>query len=267
LHGVSRTPSSQHRQARLGRERPLHRSKRCHGIGAEPTDAPHAPVAKPERAVGPPALAVLGEVDGVFTRTVRRGGAVFRRGQAFANLYVVSAGSIKLVSGGEGGHEQVVALHLPGDWLGLDGIAGARYCCDAIAMDAAEVWGAPYAALLAAASRSPGLLGALHAAMSREIMRDRDQMVLLNLLPVTARVAAFLHRWADDLASRGLRNDRITLRLTRAEIGRHLGLSLETVSRVMTALERQGLVEFREGRRDLVLADPAALAALAGGTG
>ena len=47
---------------------------------------------------------------------------------------------------------------------------------------------------------------------------------------------------------------------------RNVGVN-ERRDRVMTALERQGLVEFREGRRDLVLADPAALAALAGGTG
>ena len=52
-------------------------------------------------------------------------------------------------------------------------------------------------------------------------------MMSLCTLPADARVADFLRYWADSLAERGLRTDQITLRMTRAEIGNYLGMTLE----------------------------------------
>ena len=66
------------------------------------------------------------------------------------------------------------------------------------------------------------------------------------------RAAEFLRGWADALATRGLRTDQITLRMTRAEIGNHLGMTLETVSRALSKLERGAVIRFEEkGRRDI----------------
>ena len=74
--------------------------------------------------------------------------------------------------------------------------------------------------------------------------------------------ADFLRDWADSLARRGLRTDQITLRMTRAEIGNYLGMTLETVSRALSRLARQQLIGFDgRGRRDIRIPDVAALAA------
>ena len=48
-----------------------------------------------------------------------------------------------------------------------------------------------------------------------------------------------LRHWVDSLARRGLRCDQITLRMTRAEIGNYLGMTLETVSRAFSRLARE----------------------------
>ncbi len=62
------------------------------------------------------------------------------------------------------------------------------------------------------------------------------------------------------LALRGLRNDQIMLRMTRAEIGSYLGLTLETVSRALSRLAREGLIGFVDkGRRDIHIPDVRAL--------
>ena len=59
---------------------------------------------------------------------------------------------------------------------------------------------------------------------------------------------------------RGLRSDEITLRMTRAEIGNYLGMTLETVSRAMSRLARDKVISFAEkGRRDLRIPDVDAL--------
>jgi len=80
-------------------------------------------------------------------------------------------------------------------------------------------------------------------------------------LPADARVADFLRYWAQSLARRGLRTDQITLRMTRAEIGNYLGMTLETVSRALSRLARCNLIRFAEkGRREISIPEVDALA-------
>jgi CRP/FNR family transcriptional regulator len=193
-------------------------------------------------------------------RVVRAGDPIYRTGDRFGNLYLLNAGAAKIVGLSADGREQVVSLKFRGDWLGFDGIATAQYGCDAVAMDTGEVWVVGYDALLAACRREPALLTVLHAAMSREIARDRDSLMSVCTLPADARVADFLRCWAESLSMRGLRTDQITLRMTRAEIGNYLGLTLETVSRALSRLARSKLIGFAEkGRREICIPEVAAL--------
>ena len=119
-----------------------------------------------------------------------------------------------------------------------------------------------YAALLKAASGVPALMHALHSAMSSQLARDRGMAVgRWGTLPADARVADFVRYWAESLAERGLRTDQITLRMSRAEIGNYLGMTLETVSRSFGRLAREGLIRFDEkGRRDIAIPSVEALA-------
>jgi CRP/FNR family transcriptional regulator len=193
-------------------------------------------------------------------RMVHAGDRLYRTGERFASLHVLNSGFFKVVNISTDGREQVVALHFKGDWLGFDGIALGRHGCDAVAIDTGEIWSVRYVDLLAACAREPKLMSLLHAAMSREIGRDRDSMLAMATLPADARVADFLLYWADALAERGLRNDCITLRLTRAEIGNYLGMTLESVSRAMSRLARASVIHFPEkGRRDIHIPEVGAL--------
>jgi len=98
--------------------------------------------------------------------------------------------------------------------------------------------------------------------MSREIACDRDSLMSVCTLPADARVADFLRYWADSLAKRGLRTDQITLRMTRAEIGNYLGMTLESVSRALSRLARGNVIAFAEkGRRDVRIPDVRRLSA------
>jgi CRP/FNR family transcriptional regulator len=205
---------------------------------------------------------VSDHVPSMQRRVVRAGDTVYRAGQPFDCLYVLNSGFFKIVNLSSDGREQVVALHFRGDWLGLDGIATGRYGCDAVAMDTGEVWAIRYDALIAACGRAPAVMGVLHEAMSREIGRERESMMSLASLPADARVADSLRCWADALSQRGLRCDQITLRMTRAEIGNYLGMTLETVSRALSRLARGDVIRFAEkGRRDIQIPEVGALTA------
>jgi CRP/FNR family transcriptional regulator len=193
---------------------------------------------------------------------VHAGEVIYRAGERFGNLYILNSGFFKIVTLSPDGREQVVGLKFRGDWLGFDGIADGHYSCDAVAMDTGEVWLLRYDALLAACAAHPELLTVLHRAMSREIARDRDSLMSVCTLPADARVAEFLRHWAESLASRGLRTDQIALRMTRAEIGNYLGMTLETVSRALSRLARDKVINFAsKGRRDVHIPNVAALSA------
>jgi CRP/FNR family transcriptional regulator len=195
-------------------------------------------------------------------RVVHAGDVMYQAGERFNNLYVLNSGFFKILTLSPDGREQVVSLKFRGDWLGFDGIAKGTYSCDAVAMDTGDVWVIRYDALLGACVTCPDLLTTLHEAMSREIGRERDSLMSVCTLPADARVAEFLRQWADTLAKRGLRSDQITLRMTRAEIGNYLGMTLETVSRALSKLAREKVIDFAEkGRRDVRIPSVDALSA------
>ena len=187
-------------------------------------------------------LALVADAFPVQRRLVHVGDAVYQSGQTFSHLYVLNSGFVKMVNLSADGRDQIVSLKFRGDWLGFDGIADAMHDCDAITMDTGEVWAIPYDALLTACAARPRLMAALHSAMSREITRDRESLMSVCTLSADARVADFLHYWADSLGKRGQRTDQITLRMTRAEIGNYLGLTLESVSRALSKLVREQVV-------------------------
>ena len=207
-------------------------------------------------------LKLLGDALAPQRRVVHAGDLIHQAGERFGSLYIVNSGFFKIVNQAPDGREQVVGLKFRGDWLGFDGIANRQYACDAVAMDTGEVWVTGYEALLAACARQPALLTVLHEAMSRDIARDRDSLMSVCTLPAGARVADFLRYWAESMARRGMRTDQITLRMTRAEIGNYLGMTLETVSRALSKLARDKVISFADkGHRDVQIPDVGALSA------
>jgi CRP/FNR family transcriptional regulator, anaerobic regulatory protein len=207
-------------------------------------------------------LKMLSDALTPLRRMVHAGDVLYRAGERFGALYILNSGFFKIVNQSADGREQVVGLKFRGDWLGFDGIARGRYACDAIAMDTGEVWAIPYTALMTACADQPSLLTLLHEAMSREIAHERDSLMSVCTLPADARVADFLRYWAESLGDRGMRSDQFTLRMTRAEIGNYLGMTLETVSRALSKLARDKVIAFNEkGRRDVNIPDVGALSA------
>jgi CRP/FNR family transcriptional regulator len=193
-------------------------------------------------------------------RKVRAGDQVYRCGEAFDTLYLVSSGLFKIVNLAPDGREQPAGLYFKGDWLGFDGIPKGRHGCTAIALDTGEVWTIRYDALLQASTKEPMLMRVMLAAMSAQLTRNRDAMLAMGTLPADARVADFLLQWANSLAERGLRTDQINVHMTRADMGNYLGLTLESVSRALSRLARCGVIEFNEkGRRDISIPNLSAL--------
>lgn len=175
-------------------------------------------------------------------RKVKRGEDLYRVGDSFGAIYAIRSGFFKNELVFEDGREQVMGFHMPGDILGIDGIGGDRYACNAVALEDSEVCVIPFSRLEDISRKVRGLQHKFHQFMSREMVRDQGVMLLLGSMRAEARLAAFLLNLSRRFEARGYSASEFSLRMTREEIGSFLGLKLETVSRLFSKMQDENLV-------------------------
>ena len=175
-------------------------------------------------------------------RRIAKGATLYRRGDSFESLYAVRSGSFKTVALCRQGEEKVTGLHLPGEVIGLDAISTKKHGYDAMALEDSVVCTIPFAALAAEAQRVPELQAQLLRIVSGDIARDHGLMLVLGALDAEQRVVAFLLSLSQRYERLGYAATRFSLRMSREEIGSYLGLTLETVSRVFSRLQRDGVL-------------------------
>ena len=206
--------------------------------------------------------AQLDRIDQVVTKRVRikRGEALYKEGDAFKAIYTVRSGFIKTSVASAGGREQVTGFQMAGETLGLDGIVTEHHHGNAVALEDTEVCAIHFAKLEALTSEIPAVQHHMHKAMSREIVREHGMMLLLGSMRAEERLAAFLLNLVKRLHARGFSGTELMLRMTREEIGSYLGLKLETVSRLLSKLALDGIIEVRH--KHVRIADIARLRAI-----
>jgi len=175
-------------------------------------------------------------------RRVKRGETLFRAGDPFDALFAVRVGFFKTRVTAEDGRDQVTGLQMPGELLGLDGIATERHTVDAVALEDSEVCHIAYGDLERLSVQFTPLQHQFHKVMSREIVRENGVMMLLGSMRAEERLATFLLNLANRFRSRGYSQAEFMLRMTREEIGSYLGLKLETVSRRFSRFADEGLL-------------------------
>ena len=179
-------------------------------------------------------------------RRVKRGEALFNVGGEFNAIYAIRSGFFKtsLVDGE--GREQVTGFFMGGELLGMDGIGSGVYNGTASALEDSEVCVLPYALIETLARDIPALQRHLHQVLAREIVRDHGVMMLLGSMRAEERLATFLLNLSKRLVRRGYSASDFYLRMTREEIGSYLGLKLETVSRLFSRFQDEGLIEVEQ---------------------
>ena len=194
-----------------------------------------------------------------------RGEALFHAGDRFEHLYVVRSGSVRTTQPGPDGEEQVIGFHLPGELVGLEAISESVHHCAATALERTSVCAVPFDNLESVAAEIPALQKQLHRLISRELVQDQHHLIALGRRTARERIALFLHSLSERLEGAGYSGDDFRLTMSRDDIASYLGLALETVSRLLTRLAEDGVIEV--DRRQVRILDRAALAQLAGRPG
>jgi CRP/FNR family transcriptional regulator, nitrogen fixation regulation protein len=176
------------------------------------------------------------------TMSYARDTMIFSEGESADYVYKVISGSVRTYKILSDGRRQIGRFYLPGDIFDLQFVDAHVFSAEAIADSRVLV--VKRNALNGLAKRDVGIAGELSALTSRELRRMQERIMLL-IKSAQERLASFLLEMAEYVSS----GNAIELPMSRQDIADYLGLTIETVSRTLTALESAAVIELPTSRR------------------
>lgn len=196
----------------------------------------------------------VAELEAIIDRPkpLARGDYLYQAGDKFESLYVVRSGSVKTFAVDSSGTEQITGFYLPGELFGLSSINEPQQNATAQALERTNLCILPYDELDRLCSSVPSLARQIMKVMSDEIREDHELLTLVSKKRAESRLATFLLSIAQRLKKRKLPEDSFQLSMSRGDIGNYLGLAEETVSRMFTRFQEEGLVAVQRKQINLL---------------
>ena len=180
-----------------------------------------------------------------------RDAEIYRESSPASYLYKVITGTVRTFKALSNGRRQIRAFYLPGDIFGVE--TGQEHAFSAEAVTAAKLRVVERKAIVALAARDNDVARQFWRLTSRDLKHAQNHVLLL-IQSAQERVAGFLLEMADRVPA----GDEIELPMPRQDIADYLGLTIETVSRMMTQLEKGAAIALPTSRR-VVLRNRSAL--------
>lgn len=188
-------------------------------------------------------------------RTFNRGDHIFDQSTPVKSCFAVKSGSIKTSIVSENGDEQVTGFFMPGELVGLDSMSSDTYACTARALERTTVCEFPINKLEELTGKLPELQHHMYHLMSQEIQNSHQLAMLLSKNTAEERIAALLLSLSSRFRRRRLSGTNFSLPMARNDIANFLGLAVETVSRVFTRFQNQGIIRARGREVELLDVD------------
>lgn len=175
-------------------------------------------------------------------RPLQKSDKLFYAGDEFKSVFAVRSGAVKTVCVSSDGEEQITGFYLPGEILGMDGIATNKHSNTAIALETSSVCEIPFHRLEELSIKLPNLQRRFFQIMGKEIASDQELISLLSKNSADEKIAFLLLSISQRNQQRGLAASEFYLPMSRSDIGNYLGLTIETVSRVFGRFHKNGVI-------------------------
>src|SRR5215471_820233 len=162
-------------------------------------------------------------------------------------VYTITAGTVKVYKLLGDGRRQITGFLFAGDFRGLT--HNEAYAYSAEALVPTRLCRFRRRRLEALLVEIPHLEQRLLAMASHELAAAQDQMMLLGRKSARERVVSFILMLSDSAKRHGRPGDPVFLAMSRSDIADYLGLTTETVSRTVTSLKKQALIELLDEKR------------------
>ena len=177
--------------------------------------------------------------------TVEPGRTFIEEGDPAEHFFNVTSGTAKLFKLLPDGRRQITGFASTGHFLGL--AVSQTYSFSAEALEPMRICRFSRAKLKVLLDDFPAMEKRLLEVASNELVAAQEQMLLLGRKTARERLASFLIARADMpthcLGSTPSKTESVALPMTRNDIADYLGLTIETVSRTLTKLKADGLIE------------------------
>jgi CRP/FNR family transcriptional regulator len=197
----------------------------------------------------------------VRRRRVYQGEYLYRMNAPFKNLFAIRQGHFKTRDYSGGGKQQITGFQMAGELLGLDAIDTGYFQRDAVALHDSEVCEIPFDLLSGLFSQMPTLRRHFHRILSRQITLEQKAMLLLGPMRAEQRFAAYIITLSGRYAKRGLSPTHFELSMPREDIANYLGLTVETISRIIFKFRHLGWLTIEKRAVSLLDVDALTLAA------
>lgn len=189
----------------------------------------------------------LDQLDNIIERKkpIQKGEQIFKSGDPLKSLFAIRSGTIKSFTITEQGDEQITGFHLAGDVIGFDAIYSLEHQSFAQSLETAMICEIPFSTLDELSGSMPKLRQQMMKLMSTEIIIDQEMILLLSKKNAEERLAAFINNLAIRYAQRGFSAKEFRLTMTRGDIGNYLGLTVETISRLLGRFQKSQLIEVK----------------------
>ncbi len=186
----------------------------------------------------------LNQLDNIIDRKkpIQKSQLLFKAGDSLQALYAIRSGTIKSYSISENGEEQITAFHLPGDLIGFNAINTMQHEGFAQALETSMICEIPFDILDDLAGKMPKIRHQIMRLMSHEIKSDQNMILLLSRMNAEEKLAAFLYNLSQRYYARGFSAREYRLTMTRGDIGNYLGLTIETISRLLSRFQKSGMI-------------------------
>ncbi len=192
-------------------------------------------------------------------RRLQKGQLLFGQGEPGDSVYVVVAGSIAIVLATADGRELVINEMRAGDFFGeLALFPGQTHTAGAVAGTASLVLCLPCAAFLAELDNQPALMRRLLDAFAQRLRASSERESALAFMTAPARLARLL---LQNVATDTLRVTGPLVTISQEELAQRVGVTRQTVAKVLGGWRRAGWIITGRGR--IMLVDRAALKRLA----
>ena len=185
------------------------------------------------------------QLDSIIQRSkpLQKNQHLYRESDDFQSVFAVRSGTLKAYKTTDDGREQVTGFYFPGEILGMDGISNNAHASSAKALETSAVCEIPFSSLEKLSSMMPSLQRHFFQLMSREITEDQQLITLLSKNSADERVAALMLSISKRNARRKLSATQFRLPMSRVDIGNYLGLTVETVSRVFSRMQKMDIMQ------------------------
>lgn len=195
------------------------------------------------------------------TMKVSKKQQIFKSNDEIDGVYAIKSGAVKTSIINSDGQEQILEFHLPGDLMGFDAFATDKHTCDATALEDSLLCRLPMEVLDNLCGKLPGIRKVIRQQVGKEISHSQQLLLSLGQLATEERLATYLMQLALHYQARGFSKSEFILPMSRQDLSNYLGMAVETLSRILSRLNKDGLIKIEQRR--VIISDFDKLEALA----